>query len=282
MAAGDARIEHLARIELVWPRLARGELTLEEVDDSDRAKSRRSSNPRRTILRLGVRGIAERWSTTSTDFVIGTRTRSSDCGRTTSVAGFAPGSALFLLAGVAYRGRLSAREGIERCHGLLGHAGGPFWQSFILPMLAVLEAMDTRIDLARTHLEEARLARREFSEGGALATSWAALAAEVELLAGDPRGAEEILTAACEELRAAGERDWRATNTAILAEALYRQGRFEEALTLSGEALELAPHGHLTSLTVARRVRAKALARAGELEDAVSLIARAGRAPARR
>ena len=32
-AAGDARIEHLARIELVWPRLARGEVTLEDVDD---------------------------------------------------------------------------------------------------------------------------------------------------------------------------------------------------------------------------------------------------------
>ena len=88
-----------------------------------------------------------------------------------------------------------------------------------------------------------------------------------------PSGAEAILVPACEELRASGERDWLATNTAILSEALYRQGRFEDALTLSGEALELAPHGHLTSLAVARRVRAKALARAGELEDALALVA---------
>ena len=61
-------------------------------------------------------------------------------------------------------------------------------------------------------------------------TSWAAIAAEVELLAGSPRTAEEILSASCEALRAAGGGEWLATNTAFLAEALYRQGRFRGAL----------------------------------------------------
>ena len=136
-----------------------------------------------------------------------------------------------------------------------------------------MEAMDTHIDTARGRFEEAQLARREFPEAGALATSWAALAGEVELLGGDLGRAEAILGAACEELRAAGEREWRATNTAILAEVLYRQRRYEEALTQSGEALELAPPGHLTSLAVGRRVRAKALARSGDLKEALSLAA---------
>ena len=40
---------------------------------------------------------------------------------------------------------------------------------------------------------------------------------------------------------------------------------------MSGEALTLAPPGHLTSLAVARRVRAKALAQTGALAEANSL-----------
>jgi len=177
----------------------------------------------------------------------------------------------FLRATHAYRGPTPVREGIDRCDALLADAGTPFWQSFILPMLAVLEAMDERLDAARAHLHEARLARREFAEAGAIATSWAALAAEVELLGGDLDRAESILTRACDSLRAVGEREWLATNSALLAEVLYRQGRFQEALQQSGEALGFAPPGHLTSLAVARRVRAKALAQAGELAEAISL-----------
>ena len=181
-------------------------------------------------------------------------------------SGFTAGSALFLLA-ARRMSRPDARpRGIERCHGLLEQAGGPFWQSFILPMLAALEAMDTRIDLARAHLEEARLARREFSEGGALATSWAALAGEVELLAGDPerRGGDPrccVRRTACgRRTRVARDEHGNPCRGALSARSL------RGSADASGEALELAPHGHLTSLAVARRVRAKALARAGDVE----------------
>jgi tetratricopeptide (TPR) repeat protein len=270
VVAGDVRIEHLARIELVWPRLARGELALEEVDDlleqsleifeaEDDLARGRAWHCRAVVDAVYRFRYGELEKTVKT--LQGHYERS----------GFARGGALFLLAAATYRGPTRAREGIDRCDALLHEVRAPFWQSFILPMLAVLEAMDGRLEPARRHLVEARLAREEFPEGGPLATSWAALAAEVELLAGDPQRAEAILVEACDSLRRVGEREWLATNTALLAEALHRQGRFQEALAQSGDALELAPHGHLTSLVVAQRVRAKALAQTGELDQATSL-----------
>ena len=268
--AGDARIEHLARIELVWPRLARGEVALDEVDDL----LERS---------FGIFDADDDWA----------RGRAWHCRAVVDAvyrlryaeleaaverlqlhyerSGFARGSALFLFATAAYRGPTPARDAIDRCNVLLEEAGTPFWRSFILPVLAVVEAMDERFDTARAHLIEARSARQEFPEGGALETSWAGLAAEVDLLAGDLEHGEELLLDACAALRAAGEREWLATNTALLAEVLYRQGRFEEALALSAEALGHAPPGHLTSGVVARRVRAKALAQTGELDEAIAL-----------
>ena len=152
-------------------------------------------------------------------------------------------------------------------------AGTPVWQSFILPMLAALEAMDGRFDEARALLDDARLARQEFSDTGTIVTSWAALAGEVELLAGNPGHAEVILSTSCDALRAVGGGEWLATNSALLGEALYRQGRFVDALDASSAALAAAPPEHLTSRTVAWLVQAKALARAGRMAEAQALVA---------
>ena len=132
--------------------------------------------------------------------------------------------------------------------------------------------MAERFEEARAHLEEARVRRQEFSD---TATSWSALAAEVELLAGEPERAEAILLRSCELLRPAGASEWLATNTAMLAEAQYRLGRIEEAQATSTVALAIAPPEHLTSGAVARRVQAKCVARLGRSDDAVDLAVEA-------
>jgi len=185
-------------------------------------------------------------------------------------AGFTPAVALYHLALAAYRGRTNVVEAIDRCRRLLTDAGTPVWESFLLPVLAVLEAMNGRFDYARVHLEEARVGREEFADPGTLVTSWAAIAAEVELLAADAERAEAILTDACASLRRAGEVEWLATNGALLAEVHYRQGRFADALAESEAALATGPPEHLTSKAIGRRVRAKALARVGRGADAAA------------
>jgi tetratricopeptide (TPR) repeat protein len=262
-ALGNERIELLARVEQVWPRLASGALSVSEAH---------------ALLDRAL-GVFER---AGDEFALGRAIhclavvkavyefRYAELG-TLAVrlhahyerVGFGPAVVLYHLALAAYRGPTPAPAAIERCRRLLSEAGTPVWESFILPVLAVLEAMEGRFDDARALLERARLGREEFPALGSIATNWATLAAEVELLAEHPERAEEILSAARVELRAAGDIEWLATNGAGLAEAQYRLGRYAEALSTSEDALATGPPEHLTSKAVGRRVRAKALARLG-------------------
>jgi tetratricopeptide (TPR) repeat protein len=272
-ARGADRIKQLARVEQVWPRLRRGALTVDQavaiVDRATEVFEQANDDfglGRAWHCRAVVNAVYECRYAALEEAVERVR-------RYYARSGFPPGSAPFLLAAAVCRGATPARAGILRCRALLEDAGTPAWQSFILPILAVLEAMDGRSGDARAHLEEARLARQEFADMGSLATSWAALAAEVELLAGEPEGAEAILLDSLDALAATGDREWLATNTALLAESQYRQGRFTDALVTSGEALVVAPPAHLTSRAIARRVHAKSLARAGRLEEAMTLAA---------
>src|SRR6185312_6155239 len=148
-----------------------------------------------------------------------------------------------LLAASVFRGRTPALDGIERCAALLAEAETPVWQSFVLPFLAVLEAMDGRAEAASQHLEEALDGRREFADQGTIVTSWSALAAEVALLAGDAPRAEDILERSLMVLRHGSDAGWLAANSAYLGEALHRQGRYAEALAAAELALEAAPPG---------------------------------------
>jgi hypothetical protein len=128
--------------------------------------------------------------------------------------------------------------------------------------------MAERFDHARAHLEAARTGREEFSDRGTIVTSWSVQAAIVELLADEPSRAEAILAPTLEILRVGYDASYLALNSAWLAEAQHRQDRFAEALESSDLALSAAPRGYLTALVVAERVRAKALAPLGRLEEA--------------
>ena len=261
-------IELRARVEQLWWELAGGLLEAEEalafLDEASRALQAAND-----VLGLGR-------SQHIKAAVLGAFLfRTADCEQAAlqavdsyTCSGFATGGAIVLLTVPTYRGPTAVEDGIDRCRALLADCETPVWASFLLPFLAVLEAMDGRFDDARSHLGDARVGRAEFSDHGTIVTSWSALAAEVELLAGRPDHAEAILAASVDALKAGGDAGWLATNTAWLAEALYRQGRFEAALQLSTDAQSVSPPGYLTSLSIAGRVRAKSLARAGRHDEA--------------
>jgi len=256
-----------ARLEQCWLRLSRGASTADE-------ELAFLSGARPLLEAAGdTLGLGRAWHTTaavltSYRFDFTSSRVALDRARDLYMrSGFAHELVAAPLAASAYRGRTPVPEGIERCRALLAQAETPVWQSFVLPFLAVLEAMGGLAEPAAAHLEEALEGRREFADAGTIATSWSAIAAEVELLVGDPRRAEEILMSSLEVLRQGADAGWLAANTAYLGEALHRQGRYDEALTAAQSALDAAPPGLLIASSIALRVKGKALARVGRLDE---------------
>ena len=149
-------------------------------------------------------------------------------------------------------------------------AGDPWGEAAILRELSSLYGYAGRFGDARAAYTRSR---SEFTRAGAK-LDWgmsAIPAGEIEMTAGDFGAAEQILRQGVETLRAMGERGYRSTAVAYLAEALYAQGRLNEAQRLTEDAEALAGVGDVTSQAKWRAVRAKLLARRGKFGAAARL-----------
>lgn len=161
---------------------------------------------------------------------------------------------------------------IQRCEELLGAvAGDRTVEAGMLGMLAGLYAMQGRFDEAREHFGRGLAILEELGIKLRMATR-RTISGEIELLADDPVAAELELRWGYERLVEMGERADLPAIAAQLAEALYRQGRFEEAEHFARES-EQAHTGGGTGPSRARSVRAKVLAQRGQF-DAADALAR--------
>ena len=99
----------------------------------------------------------------------------------------------------------------------------------------------------------------------------------VELLADRPEAAEATLRRGYEALGEMGEKALLATTAAMLAQAVYAQGRHEEAAELCRVSEECAAEEDVSAQVESRAVRAKLIAAEGRLEEAYALAAEAVR-----
>ena len=86
--------------------------------------------------------------------------------------------------------------------------------------------------------------------------------------AGSPEVAEAALRESCQALESIGDRTYLTTLAAFLAEALYMQGKLDEAEQWTGVSETTAGPDDLEALADWRCVRAKILARHGRLAEA--------------
>ena len=160
-------------------------------------------------------------------------------------------------------------EAIRRCDGFRAQvAASPIALASTLNPLALLHAMRGALDQADRLLAEAG---ELLAELGGLGPSVSHLEASVRLLAGRPELAEAALRADAEALSSMGEGSALATTTALLAQAVYAQGRLDEARELCRATERRAAPDDAITQAIRRGVEARVLVREGRHDDAEAL-----------
>jgi DNA-binding SARP family transcriptional activator/tetratricopeptide (TPR) repeat protein len=143
-------------------------------------------------------------------------------------------------------------------------------EALLLACLATLEAMQGRFGEARELIDRAMPVVDELgyqSQLGAVTVH----SGVVELLAGNPASAERTLRPALGQLELVGETSNYSSIVAVLARAVYDQGRYGEAEELTERSERAAHLNDVHAQITWRHVRAKTFARRGQLEDAEKL-----------
>jgi predicted ATPase/class 3 adenylate cyclase len=166
-------------------------------------------------------------------------------------------------------------EAAERCREILEQAGDDaFTEARTTVVLGELVASLGRPDEAR---ELYRRGMAVLEDRGLLLWSgiFAQTGGTIEMLADNPEGAEAELRRGYETLRRIGEKASLSTLAALLSEAVYAQGQYEEAERLAGISENAAQAEDIHSHVILRGTRAKVLARRGEFERAAEVAGEA-------
>jgi predicted ATPase/class 3 adenylate cyclase len=174
------------------------------------------------------------------------------------------------LATSLFFGPTAVPEAIRRCEEIrVEVSANPSSEAWTLRSLAGLHAMDGRFGTARELLADANAIFEDL--GQTRYSSVPDIDGIVEFLAGDLAAAERRLRAGYLALKEMGDRAFRPTTAAHLAEAVYAQGRDDDATRLTEISEELAARDDLLTQVVWRRVRAKVMARQGRIDKAEDL-----------
>jgi class 3 adenylate cyclase/tetratricopeptide (TPR) repeat protein len=141
----------------------------------------------------------------------------------------------------------------------------PFWRAQLLPRIG-------RLDEARAEHSSIVKQMTERGErlGLALGNGWA-----IETQAGDYAEAAEAALHSCTLLEEMKERSFWSTKACELAQSLYCLGRHAEAESWARQATDAAAHDDVMTQMMSRQVLAKVAARQGDFEEARTLAGEA-------
>ncbi|HEU4355682.1 MAG TPA: adenylate/guanylate cyclase domain-containing protein [Actinomycetota bacterium] len=182
--------------------------------------------------------------------------------------------ALGQYTGALMYGPTPASEVAERCEEILSARASRAVEARALRTLGAVRAMQGSFDEARDLVRRSRGILEDL--GMRLRAAFASdAAAFVEMLAGDPEAAERELRVGYERMERLGEQGYLATAAALLAHAVYAQGRTAIAEDLARDAERQAAEDDVTTHVLWRSAMAKVLVSRGEEGPAEDLARRA-------
>jgi class 3 adenylate cyclase len=171
-------------------------------------------------------------------------------------------------ATAAVLGPTPVADAIRRCEEFRDRvAASPVAVALMVNPLASLHAMRGEFGLAERFVDEANATLHQLGSLGWVSHHEAL----VRLLEGRPALAERPLRAGVETLSAINHGDFLATTTAMLAQAVYAQGRLAEADELCQMTAGAVADDDIVTQVIWRGVKAKILAREGHCEQAEAL-----------
>lgn len=172
-----------------------------------------------------------------------------------------------------FLGPTPAREAVYRCDDILQRADGDRKvEASVLVIRGALEAMLGNVGGGRRIISRARPIFEDLGLRLWAAGAVAQLQGWVELLVGEADSAERELRRGYKAVRDMGESGWLSTIAGFLAQALYAQGRFDEAEDFARESQETAGGDDVYSQVIGRSVRAKVAGRRGAQGEAEDLV----------
>jgi len=186
-------------------------------------------------------------------------------------SGWSASGCLAELGAALFHGPTPVGEALARCDELLEQATDRTGRANVLCFMGGLVGLESRFEEARRLLLEATATYEEIGETYALANNSGRVCGRVELLAGDVDSAERALRECCEIFDRIHDEAGLSTVAAELADALYLQGREEEASDWIDLAQKRAADDDVNAQHTWRRVRAKLLARQGAFPEAKAL-----------
>jgi predicted ATPase/class 3 adenylate cyclase len=180
-------------------------------------------------------------------------------------------------ASAAVYGPTPVHVASERCVAIREQVGSSaIAVAVTLHPIAVLHAMLGEFDSARALIRQGNQILEEVG-GAVMQSAHSHHEATVEMLAGRPDIAEQRLRVGYQKLEEMGENALLSTSAALLAQAIYVQGRTGEAERFCAVSERTAAIDDLSTQVMWRSVRAKILARQGRGEEGTALAREAVR-----